>query len=1080
MKFNFLNNIIGWLVCIFACAVYVLTMEPTVSLWDCGEFISCVKELQVPHPPGAPMFVMIGRFFTLFASDEESVALMVNAMSAIASGFGVLFLFWTITRLAKKVIGKAKEEVLELGDTIAVMSAGVVGALACCFADSYWFSAVEGEVYALSSFFTALVFWGIMKWEAQSDEEDADKWLVFIMYMMGVSIGVHLLNLLTIPAMVFVYFFKRRSEFDALHEKVGIFSKEVFGYVMAAIIGVFLLFFVQYGVIPGIPILMSKFELLFVNSFGLNFNSGIWALIVILVAAVVASIYFSHKKGMRFWNMASVSVAMILIGYSSYFMVVIRSSANPGIDMNNPEEPFNLVSYLLREQYGETPLFKGQYYMAPIKYDENGVPVKSNIKNKYYQAEDGTYQVKAKKWSPEYMDKYVGIFPRMWSSQGRHVKEYRKRVNRYTDGKSEFEIVDIIDGRRIVNKSFKTKNDAQAYLNQLKQAGQADNRAQVLDKPSFISNIKFFWDYQINWMYLRYMGWNFIGRQNDIQGGTENRKNGNVLWGIDALDEARNLIPQADLPEQRANNMGKNKFYGLPFLLIILGALYHFKQKWEDGLIVGLLVFFTGIAIVIFLNQYPFQPRERDYAFAGSVYALCIWVGFGVLAIYNFIKTKVDVKVAAIASALIGLFAAPYLMGSQGWDDHDRSGRYAARDFGVNYLESCAENAILFTQGDNDTYPLWYAQEVEGIRTDVRIVNLSLLAVDWYIDFLRKSIAEVNNAVPFSMDPSAYRGEKRDLVTYFAGNKMNKNFDMKRHYPLKSIMGIIKSDKYVTQGNRHVYPTKKMAIKVDMEAIKQYNVVAPDKMHLCDSVMTWTYPKGSIYKNDLMTLDLISNMDWSRPIYFAVSVSPDAFCGLQPYFRLEGLAYRLTPIRGKGGKYEFGSIDTDRMYNNLMNKFKWGAADRAESMYLDESLMRMCLNLRIQFAKLATELLKEGKKKEAIDVLDRVMKGLPEHNVRYGSVMAQFVDIYLQAGAMDKGMALATRLDELYSEKMEYYIRHKSAHTGVFRNDFEDGLRVYNSLTESVKKYAKEEVFSADLGERFNDYITRGQEYMRR
>ena len=1080
MKFNFLNNIVGWLVCIFACAVYLLTMEPTVSLWDCGEFISCVKELQVPHPPGAPMFVMIGRFFTLFAADDASVALMVNAMSAIASGFGVLFLFWTITRLAKKAIGKAKDERLEMSDTVAVLAAGVVGALACCFADSYWFSAVEGEVYALSSFFTALVFWGIMKWEAVSEDEDADKWIVFIAYMMGISIGVHLLNLLTIPAMVFVYFFKRREEFDALHEKVGMFSRDVFGFGFAAIVGVFALLFLQYGVIPGIPVLMSKFELLFVNSLGLGFNSGIWALIVILVGGVVAAIYYSHKKGMRFWNTISTALAMILIGYSSYFMVVIRSSANPGIDMNNPEEPFNLVSYLLREQYGETPLFSGQYYMAPIKYNSDGTPVKSKVKKKYYPAEDGTYKVKATKWSPEYMDNYVGIFPRMWSGQGRHVKEYRKRVNRYLDGKSEFEIVDIITGKRLVNKSFSKMSDAKSYLGQLKESGQADNRAQVLDKPSFGANISFFMNYQINWMYLRYMGWNFIGRQNDLQGGIENRKNGNVLFGINAIDEARGVIPQADLPEQRANNMGKNKFYGLPFLLIILGALYHFRNRWDDGLIVGLLVFFTGIAIVIFLNQYPFQPRERDYAFAGSVYALCIWVGFGVLAIYDFLKNKVDGKVAAIAAAVVGVFAAPYLMGSEGWDDHDRSGRYAAKDYGVNYLESCAENAILFTQGDNDTYPLWYAQEVEEIRTDVRIVNLSLLAVDWYIDFLRKSITEKDNSVPFSMEPSMYRGEKRDLVTYYAGNKLSKNFDMKKHYPVKSVMNVIKSDKYKTQGDRHVFPTKKMAIPVDFDAIRKYNVIPEDKMQLADSVIRWTYPKTSIYKNDLMTLDLIAHMDWSRPIYFAVSVSPDAYCGLQSYFRLEGLAYRLTPIRGRGGKYEFGSIDVDRMYHNLMNKFKWGEVDRAESMYLDESLMRMCLNLRIQFAKLATELIKLGRNEEAIKALNKCMAGLPEHNVRYGSVMAQFADLYLKAGAIDKGEALAKRLDELYSEKMEYYIRHKGEYSGTFRNDFEDGLRVFNSLTESLKKYSTDKEYTASISTKFNDYIKRGQEYMRR
>lgn len=1032
-NYKLVNNIVGWMVFIIASFVYLTTMEPSVSFWDCGEFISGAYKLQVVHPPGAPMFLLIGRIFTLFASSPENVAWTMNALSAISSAFAVLFLFWTITALSKKIFSRNGDQE---GSTIAIMSAGVVGAMSCTFADSFWFSAVEGEVYALSSFFTALVFWAILKWDAVADEKDSNRWLIFIAYMMGVSIGVHLLNLLTIPAIVYVYYYKKQDQFLKYHKYVPfIKSARLFGFLFAGLCGVVILGFLNGGVIPGIPKLMAWFELFFVNNLGLPFSSGITFFLVVLAAGIIFGVYYSQVKGKVLLNMFMLCLTMILIGYSSYFMVVIRSSANPGIDMNNPEEPFNLLSYLLREQYGETPLLKGQYYTAPmIDKEEVGA--------KYFQDGD-KYSVKAKKYKPIYSEHMSGVFPRMWSSQGRHVKFYRGMI------KPEYEIRDIRSGRVIGNRKYKSFDQAQAYLKGLENS----QGLKVIDKLGLFDHLKFFAEYQIGWMFNRYFLWNFAGRQNDLQGHGGIRK-GNWLSGFQSIDEGmRGLAPQDNLPSNFAGNKGMNKFYMLPFLLGLLGMIFHFMKHKEDATIVALLWFFTGIAIIIFLNQYPYQPRERDYAFAGAVYTYCIWIGLGVLFVFDLLRKVINGKIAAIASLLVCFVAVPYVMGAEGWDDHDRSDRTTARDFAINYLESCDKNAILFTQGDNDTYPLWYAQEVEGIRTDIRIVNLSLLAVDWYIDYLKHAINDAG-PVPFKLTSDKYRGDKRDYVIYGGGRGVNK----KKYYPVDQVMDFIGSDASktkveVTSGEKiDFFPSKRLSFKVDFDAIRANNVLSEAEIARADSVMRWDISKRQIYKNDLMVLDLIANNNWTRPIYFAVSVSPDAFVGLQKYFRLEGLAYRLVPVKTKTGQGYHGYINTDVMYENLMTHFVYGGIDKGD-VYLDEGILRMCMNLRIQFCRLAEALIKENKKEKAIEVLDRVQTGLPVKNVPYNVIMIQMTELYYKAGATDKGDELAKAVVEQYGNDMNYYMALDQVAIKQFESDMQQAMGIIREIGKFAGKY---------------------------
>lgn len=1053
-NFQRLNNILGWIIFTIASYVYLSTMEATVSLWDCGEYISTAYKLEVGHPPGAPLFQMLGRFFSLFAfGDVTKVAVMINAMSALCSALTILFLFWSITALLRK-IATSSEGGLTQGKTLAILGSGVVGALAYTFSDSFWFSAVEGEVYAMSSFFTALVFWAMLKWEQVADEPGADRWLIFIAYLIGLSVGVHLLNLLAVPAVVFIYYYKKNKEITRR------------GFLITGVLSVLLLGGIQMIIIPGIVNLAANFELFFVNDFGLSFNSGTIIYFILLISLLVAGILYTHKQTDRLFTIINIlgvlfllisllsassakarilrvvlggaffaglyymrkrgdfanlntillSFVVLLIGYSSFIMLVIRSQANTPIDENNPENAINMLAYLNREQYGDNPLVYGQYYNAPQDPEhpfEDGDPVyirndiQDNTASVGMNSVDGgpTYRDESsgsrkdryivsddrKNSIPVYDPRFCTIFPRMWSQQSNHEAAYKNW------GDVQGEKVTVTNGR---------------------------GERETIIKPTFTENMTYFFSYQVNFMYFRYFFWNFVGKQNDIQG-HGNKIDGRWHSGIPFIDRLA-FGEEENLPESYLKNKGRNSYYALPLLLGLIGLFFHCSRANKDAFVVFLLFFFTGLAIVIYLNQYPYQPRERDYAYAASFYAFAIWIGMGVYSLYEALRKTVPEKVSAVAVTIACMLAVPTIMAKENWDDHDRSQRYTARDFARNYLESCAPNAILFTNGDNDTFPLWYVQEVEGIRTDVRVVNLSLLNTDWYIDQMKRK-AYLSDPVPFTLTQDKYRQGTRDWVPFF--DKSVKN----RYYPAKEVMNFISSDdknlKLEMQNGRFMnyLPTKNLSIPVDTNKVISNKTVEPKMKNRVVPAINWTLNKNMLMKNDMMVLDLLAHNNWERPIYFAVTTGPDSYMDLQEYFQLEGLAYRLVPVKNTPEEQQAGArVATDIMYDNIMNKFNWGNIN-APGIYVDENVLRMAMNLRIQMGALASALASEGKKDSAIKVLDKCIEMLPEENVTYDATIFSITLAYYQADATEKANVLAEKLFGIYEKEYIFYSRRSDA-----------------------------------------------------
>ncbi len=1012
MAYQKLNNFLGWFVWAIASFVFISTVEPTASFWDCGEFIATANKLMVGHPPGAPFFMIMGRMFAMFGG-HENAAYMVNILSALCSSFTILFLFWTITALAKKLF---KEE--NMANTIAILGSGAIGALAYTFSDSFWFSATEGEVYAMSSLFTAVVFWLILKWEARADKGGSDKWIILIAYLMGLSIGVHLLNLLCIPAIVFVYYFK----------KYPVSRK---GLIITSIVSIVILGIIQYGIIPGSIFIGSRFELLAVNSFGMPFNSGLIIYCIILALGLAWAIRYTHKNSKPFVNMALLCVTVIMIGYSSYAMIVIRSSANPPMDENNPEDVFSLISYLNREQYGDRPLITGQFFNSPL---DNQQPYTDGSTVYYRDEEKGIYvkdEERSKNSVPNYDKRFTGFFPRMWSPQGSHVNAYKE----WSDFK----------GKPI-------------------QTVDREGKAITINKPTFMENMRFFFKYQIGHMYFRYFMWNFAGRQNDEQGHGEITK-GNWISGITFLDEMR-IGPQKNVPKSITENEAHNKFYLLPFILGIIGLVWQFGKSKKDFAVVLMLFFFTGIAIVIYLNQYPYQPRERDYAYVGSFYAFAIWIGLGVVAIFDFLKNKVPATVSA-SIATLACVIVPGIMAAEGWDDHDRSGRYTARDFAINYLESCAPNAILFTNGDNDTFPLWYAQEVEGIRTDIRVVNLSLFNTDWYVDQMRRAAYDAE-PIPHRLPKHKYRQGVND-VCYI----VDKNVGA---IDVDDIIKFVESDDLKTKlpigGGKQVdfIPTKSFKVKVDKNQFtndKEFLGLDSKKDTSILNEIQWNITKNYILKNDLMILDILAANDWKRPIYFAVTTGDDAYLGLQEHFQLEGLTYRLVPVKtNNSGDGQTGRVNTDLMYENMMNKFKWGGME-TKDIYMDENNRRMCMNLRNNFGRLANELIKEGKKDKALKVLEKCIEVMPDEIIPYDFFMLQVVEGFYKLNENEKGNTVLKRMFEIYEDNAKYYLSLSPKYQKTLERERDQAMAIMQRLTQIVQQYSQEEL-GKELEERFN------------
>ncbi|MEI7523358.1 MAG: DUF2723 domain-containing protein [Mariniphaga sp.] len=1032
--YKFYNLVIGWFIFVVSAIVYLKTIEPTASFWDCPEFIATAFSLQVGHPPGAPLFMIMGRIFTMFAGSHAQVPVMANVLSALASAFTILFLFWTITHMARKIMGEINKE-LSLPQMIAVLGAGAVGALAYTFSDTFWFSAVEGEVYGTSSLFTALVFWCILKWENEADEKYANRWIIFICYLIGLSIGVHLLNLLAIPAIVLVYYFRK-------------YETTPIGVAIAVSISMLLVALVMFVFIPGIIIVAQWFELLFVNGLGMPYNTGAVIYSLLLIGGIIWGVKYTMEKKKVLANTVILGFAVMIIGYSSYALIVIRSSANPPMDQNNPDNVFSLLSYLNREQYGSKPVFYGQYYNAPLN-SEN--PYSKGSPN--YIERNGKYEISDYKQSPNYDSQFTTFFPRMFSSNPEHVKEYQSWAN--------------IKGTPI-------------------QVTNREGEPQKLMKPTFAENLTFFFTYQINWMYWRYFMWNFSGRQNDIQGNGD-ILNGNWITGFNFLDSIR-LGDQNHLPSSLANNRGKNKYYMLPLILGLLGLFFQFNagnKGKKDFWVVMSLFIMTGLAILVYLNQEPLQPRERDYAYAGSFYAFAIWIGLGVLSLYQLLNRVSPAKISAIAATTISLIAVPVLMANQNWDDHDRSGRFTARDFGSDYLQSCAPNAIIFTNGDNDTFPLWYAQIVEGIRPDVRVCNLSYFQTDWYVDQMRRKAYD-SDPLPIKFEHNQYVQGTRDVIYVLD--------QIKRPVNLKEALDFVRSEdlgtKLTQADNASFFPSRQLVYPIDKAQVLANNVVDPKDADKIVPQMEIKLTGNYLTKDELMILDMIANNNWKRPIYFAITVGRDKYLNLQDYFQTEGFAYRLVPIKTPATNGQVGRVRTDVMYDNIINKFKWGNMNDPK-VYLDENNVRMSMNVRNSFVRLADGLLEQGKRDSAIAVLDRCNELVPNDKVTYNYFNLLMVESYYKAAhtplknairdslslevntfpaASKKGNEVVKVMAKNCEEELKYYFTLEPRFRASVQDELQRSFYIMRELSNVAAHYG-EKALSDEVAKRLNDLL---------
>jgi hypothetical protein len=999
-EFNRWNMILGWGVFIIASIVYLLTVEPTTSWWDCGEYIATAYKLQVGHPPGAPTFQLLGRFFSLFAmGDVENVALMINAMSVFSSSLTILFLFWTIVFLAKKII--KTENGFTSYQVIAIFGSALVGSLAFTFSDSFWFSAAEGEVYAMSSLFTAVTFWAILKWETVADQEHSLRWIILISFLIGLSIGIHLLNLLAIPAITFVYYFKK-------------YTPTRNGIIMVGILSIVVLAVIMYIIIPGIVWLSGMFELFFVNTIGLPFNSGTILYFALIIGAVVWGLMITHRRNRVVLNTLILGLVFILIGYSSFFMLIIRSNADVPIDENSPEDAISLLSYLNREQYGSTPLFYGPYYNAPVEDYEDGTPiyVKDVEKKKYVITDD------RKGVMPVYDSRFETIFPRMWSNQKsghiRYYKEYGK-----------------VKGRPI-------------------QVTRNDGSTEVRDKPTFTENLRFFFRYQMGHMYFRYFMWNFAGRQNNIESQGE-PDHGNWISGISFIDNAR-LGDQSNLPISM-ENPANNKFYLLPLLLGLAGFFHHLNTSKRDTWVVFLLFLMTGIAIVIYLNQYPLQPRERDYAYAGSFYAFSIWIGLGVMGIIDFVTKRLNNNGLAIPAliTLILLVIVPGIMAKEGWDDHDRSGKYAARDFAKNYLRGCEDNAILITFGDNDTFPLWYVQEVEGFRTDVRVLNHMLASGYWYVHQMFKKVYD-SDPLPLTLSYDQYENGVNNYIPVVEHPSLKDKYT-----ELMDLISFVASEddgsKLSLTGNRKInyFPAKRVRLTVDSARCVQNGIVPPELADKIVPFIEWEIRQNALYKNDLMVLDFLATSNWERPLYLANPSSLNEIMGIDRFIHQEGMVYKFMPVLATNYISGIGGVGAERSYE-ILTECKWGNLNDPK-VNVDRESYRNSRLPRQNFLRTAEALLVAGETEKAVELIDTCLYFFPDNKIRYDVLMIPFAELYYNAGEVEKGNAVTGRLLDIFGDDIRYY----GSLGNEFVNDYyREDLQRKLSYTDRLREVADE------------------------
>ncbi|MBR2351505.1 MAG: DUF2723 domain-containing protein [Alistipes sp.] len=1028
------NRRVGWCVFAIAALVYLLTIEPSSSLWDCGEFVATSYKLEVGHPPGAPLFMLVARIATLFAPSTYYVPHAVNAMNALASAFCILFLFWTITHIARRMLVRVGRQ-LSVANAVAVLGAGAVGALAYTFTDTFWFSAVEGEVYALSSMFTALVVWLMLRWEEEADEPHSTRWIVLISYLMGLSIGVHILNLLTIPALVFIYYFRR-------YERVT-FK----GVVLVTLLACAILLVLNGVIIPYTVWFGSLIDVFCVNTLGLPVNMGIVLFVAALFGALGTAIYMTHRRGWRLANLVCVCVTMIMLGFSSYAAVTIRAAVNPPMNSNNPDNPAALLSVLNRDQYGNRPLIYGPSYASPIEdYTERSFY--------HYNSEKGAYERRTTVDDYVYADKFMHLFPRMWNymkseEDYKPWAAYRTKMDFARDEKGEIvrdnsgrpvreEVLDF--GRRV------TYNDGEY--------------TRTVVEPTFMENLHFFFSYQLNYMYWRYFLWNFVGRQDDIQATDSTITNGNWLSGVKPIDRLY-LGPQDNLPREVEENPARNRYYFLPFLLGLLGLVYQLNRDPRNFSIVMWLFVMMGLALVVYFNSSPGEVRERDYVYAGSFYAFSMWIGLGVLALYDLLSKllKRNQRIAAVAATAVAM-VVPGILCAENWDDHDRSHRTMARDIGYNYLASIVEregvSPIIVNYGDNDTFPLWFNQEVDGVRTDVRIMNSSYLDGEWYVDEM-KCKANDAEGIPFSLPSHKYT---------FVNDWVPVNSKIDRVVDAKQVMEFVRSDDRRTKTDVGIgepcdyIPTKRIALPVDKDAAVASGIVAEKDRHLMVDTVYINISATSLSRSELMLLDMLAHFDWKRPIYFTQVYVLQKF-GLLDYLQFDGYAYRFVPILTPyKDTWSIGRIDADYAYDKLMNVMRYGNLHRKD-VYVDyfTQYNLMVSRAREAFARVAREYIKEGNKQRAMELLDRGLQVLPIEKIRFTEANTYpFIECYYELGEMDKGDHLLLAYGDTLIDYIEYYIRFEGVQGDMVASAMYDKLDELSRIYYLAAYYDREDV----------------------
>ena len=1080
-NFNKWNTILGWTTFAIALITYSLTVEPTMSFWDCGEYIATAAKLEVGHPPGAPLFQMIGAFFAMFATSKETIALMVNMTSVFSSAFTILFMFWSSTIVLRKIISNYTE--INKEKAIVILGSAFVGSLVFTFSDSFWSSAVEAEVYAMASLLIALQFWLGLRWEQDMETPKGNRWLLLISLIIGLSFGVHFLSLLTIPAIGFLYYFK--------HYK----TVTIKNFILANIIIVAVLLFIFKLLLPYTLAFFGKMEIFMVNSIGLPFNSGSIFALLLIIAFFYFGLKYTKEKGHPFYNTVILCVLFVLIGFSTWMMLPIRANADTVINENKPSDAAEVLAYYNREQYGVNPLFYGPQYTDTFAGLDADQPYLDKAPNYERDYKTGKYVIvnDFKNAEQNTDDNQKAILPRLWSTE--NIENYISFTNvpnfklnqdyPYEEDLAQYGVnLDSISEEQVGQAVSQLKEEMQKNINEFKTAyaqKKIDNEDYVsflkkysdyliIEKPSAWDNFSFMIEYQFGYMYGRYLLWNFVGRQNDIQGKYDNL-DGNWMSGIKFVDELHlGEGTQTNLPQDVLNNKGRNFYYFLPLLLGLIGLLYHAQRDLKSFYVLLVFFLFMSIALKVFLNERPFEPRERDYALVGSFYVFAIWIGFGVFAVYEIIAEKVKSKLVGPIVIGASLLAAPILMASQNWDDHTRANRYTAIAMAKNYLESCDKNAILFTIGDNDTFPLWYAQEIENVRTDVRIVNTSLFMTDWYIDQMKRKAYEAD-PLPISFDHSQYVGDKLDYIVHIPKTENRWN--------IKDFISFIASDddrrKIDLQNGQkiHFFPTNKIRIPVDKNTILKNKVVSAKYN---DSIVPYIDVdiKGNLYKNRLMMLDLIANNDWKRPIYFSAgSFGDDDYLWMKDYLQLDGLLYKLVPLKtpvDKDNPYDMGQIDSDKMYNLVM-KWNWGNGDLT-TIYHDPETRKNSISYRTNMARLMEQLINEGKLDKAKKVIDEALTKMPIDYYGYYTMVEPFAGGYYEVGEKAKARELLERLMTKYKQNLTYYSGIQPAIQNGIASDIITDIERYRSLLKVMKDRGDIEFYSKNRAV-FNSYVKR-------